>query len=75
MKKPLYLVLGVLFIIAGFAVWAGVLVSNLPQVGNLRFMIGLVFILLGVYRCVLSFFPMPSTSDREGSKTSRRRLF
>jgi hypothetical protein len=75
MKKPVYLVLGVLFVAAGIAVWSGVLFGNLPETGNLRFMTGLVLILLGVYRCVLSFFPATFSSDREGSGASRRRRF
>jgi putative Ca2+/H+ antiporter (TMEM165/GDT1 family) len=76
MKKPVYFVLGVLFIAAGIAVWIGALVPNFPEAGYLRFMTGLVLILLGVYRCLLAFFPgTSSSSDRENTRSPRRRLF
>lgn len=57
MRTPAYIAIGIAFLGFAVAVWAGLLFPNLPQVGYLRFMIGLVLALMGVYRCLLGFFP------------------
>ena len=59
MRTAIYLILGVVFIGIGIAVWLGVLFPALPNVGYLRLMIGLVLVLMGGYRCGLAFYPGP----------------
>ncbi len=72
MRSPTYLILGLLFIAAGIAAWCRLLFPSLPAAGYLRFMIGLVLVLMGLYRCVLAIFPKPK--DRPG-KGGFHRLF
>jgi len=59
MRTAIYLILGVLFVGIGIAVWVGVLFPALPEAGYLRLMIGLVLVLMGVHRCGLAFYPGP----------------
>ena len=58
-SKPGYLILGVLFIGTGIAVWIGVVFPRLPNAGYLRLMIGMVLVLIGIYRCALAFYSGP----------------
>jgi cyanate permease len=68
MRTPIYLIIGAAFMGMGIAVWIGILFPGLPKAGYLRLMIGLVFVLMGVYRCALAFHsgPPKRPSHRSG---------
>jgi hypothetical protein len=73
MRTPVYLIIGVLFMGFAVAVWAGLLFPRMPQVGYLRFMIGLVLALMGVHRCLLGLFPPSAHTSRRDSLHSWRK--
>jgi hypothetical protein len=74
MRTTIYLILGILFAAAGIATWADFLLPQLPEAGYLRFMVGLVFFLMGAHRCLLGLFPasLDPHSRREESEEKRR---
>jgi hypothetical protein len=76
MKTRIYLVIGILFIGVGIAVWYAGLLPNIPSAGYLRFMVGLVLVLMGIHRCALAFFPnsLDHQSWREKARSQDRQL-
>jgi len=74
MQMPVYIAIGIAFVGFAVAVWIGLLFPNLPPVGYLRFMIGLVLALMGVYRCLLGIFPPSDHPSRREELHPPRKL-